>query len=134
MGLNTKSTKINGKTKRIVPLDNKLLEVVKRYSNDPEKVTGVTGVTEHVSTPVYCNLGTHLDKKQEIEEDVTTVTPVTPVTTETHKIPWDDRVISHRKCDFEECFEVETNEYEDGKHYCKLHYDVMSTPKPEVFK
>jgi len=96
LGLKTVSKKVEGKSKRVVPLGNRFFEIVKRYCSDLErvqKVTEVTLVTTATSTCGNTENQAILTNNKKSEVDVTNVTDVTDVTKKNEVKPSENDLI-----------------------------------------
>jgi len=136
LNLKTKPVKTDGKTKKIIPLDNTFFEVCKRYCVDENRlrqVTLVTAVTATTPTPSKIQNLTDFNNNKKIEEDVSAVTAVTAVTFSVNSSHFSAQPKVHLKCQVEGCNQKITAFDSSGVPYCEEHWIEMAdtTPKEE---
>lgn len=123
LNLKTEAMKINGKTKKIIPLNETFFEVAKRYCVDEDAlklVTEVTAVTAHTATPSKNQNQQKTLNNNKIHVDQCAVTAVTGVTKE---LPIFD--VNH-KCFIEGCQCRNTAFDSTGVPYCEEHWEDMA--------
>jgi len=87
LGIIAQRKKIDGKTQNAVILDENLINAVKKYVSDDERVTLVTSITSDTLSRATTQSGLKPIYKKESVEDITNVTNVTDVTSETPVTP-----------------------------------------------
>jgi len=121
----TKIAKVDGKTKRIIPLNEEhLTNLFKRYGYEVTVVTVICGipqienqgkVTERGGLPIYRNNRNSVtqEKQQKIEE-----IDLTPQNSQ----EFETNLIEFRKCSQPDCENYETNPDSEGNPFCKDHW------------
>jgi hypothetical protein len=105
IGIETKRSKIEGKTKNIILITNEFQKLVKKYVPDAEKVTLVTKVTTVMLSSME-NQKKNMQKNT-LPDNITDVTNVTNVTFGSKEVPQETKVKIEEISDFEADFPLE---------------------------